>query len=292
MSDKTILVTGATGNISSLVIPQLIASGAKVRALVHNADKAKGLSEKGVEVIVGDFDNPASLQKAFGGVSAVFLLTPFSPKADVLARNAIETAKKAGRPYVVRLSAVKAALDAPTANGRLHGQTEKDLKESGLPVAILKPHYFMQNLFGSAQTIASEGVFYHGMGEAKLGMIDVRDIADAAAKALLDPSYVGKTFTPTGPASVSCNEAARAITAALGRPVKAVAIPPEAVGENIRKMGWGDWAADVMRDYSAAYGKGWGDFVTDDVKKLSGHAARSIEQFVREVFAPALAGKR
>ena len=48
MSDKTILVTGATGNISSLVIPQLLASGSKVRALVHSADKAKGLSGKGV----------------------------------------------------------------------------------------------------------------------------------------------------------------------------------------------------------------------------------------------------
>jgi uncharacterized protein YbjT (DUF2867 family) len=114
--------------------------------------KGKALSDKDVEVIVGDFDNPTSLQKAFTEISAVFLLTPFGEKADTLARNAIAAAKKAGSPYVVHLSAIKAGLEAPTGNGRSHGQTEKDLKESGLPVAILKPNYFMQNIFGFAQT--------------------------------------------------------------------------------------------------------------------------------------------
>jgi len=291
MSDKPILVTGATGNISSLVIPQLLASGAKVRALVHNTGKAKGLSDKGAEVIIGDLENPASLQKAFDGVSAVFLLTPFGEKADALARNAIAAAKKAGNPYIVRLSVIKAGPDAPTANTRSHGQTEKDLKESGLPVAYLRPHYFMQNIFGSLQTIGSEGIIYQGMGDGKLAMIDVRDIADSAAKVLLDRSHAGKTYSLTGPASITWHTVAKAFTAVLGRPVKYIPIPSEAVADNIRKIGWGEWAAAVMRDYSAAYGSGWGDFVTEDVQNLTGHPARSIEQFAREVLAPALSRK-
>jgi uncharacterized protein YbjT (DUF2867 family) len=291
MNDKPILVTGATGNISSLVIPQLLAGGARVRALVHAADKAKALSDKGVEVIVGDFVNPVSLQNAFDGIAAVFLLTAFGEKADALARNAIAAAKKGGSPYVVRLSVIKAGPDAPTANTRSHGQTERDLKESGLPVVILRPHYFMQNIFGSLATIGSEGVFYQGMGEGKLAMIDVRDIADSAVKALLDRNHAGTTYSLTGPASITWHTAAQAFTAALGRPVKYVPIPAEGVAEAIRKRGWGEWAAGVMRDYSAAYGSGWGDFVTDDVKKLTGHPARSIEQFAREVLAPALSRK-
>jgi uncharacterized protein YbjT (DUF2867 family) len=291
MSDKPILVTGATGNISSLVIPQLLASHSKVRALVHNADKANALSARGVEAIVGDLDTPASLQKAFDGILAVFLLTPFGEKADVMARNVIAAAKKAGSPYVVRLSVIKAGPDAPTANTRSHGQTEKDLKESGLPVAYLRPHYFMQNIFGSLQTIASEGVFYQGMGEGRLAMIDVRDIADSAAKVLLDRNHAGKTYSLTGPASITWHTVAQVFTTALGRPVKYIPIPSEGVAEAIRKMGWGEWAAGVMRDYSAAYGSGWGDFVTEDVRRLTGHPARSIEQFAREVLAPALSKK-
>ncbi len=291
MNNKPILVTGATGRISSLVIPQLLAAGSKVRALVHTAEKAKPLADKGVETIVGDFENTPQLQKALDGVSAVFLLTPFGEKADALARNAIAAAKKAGSPYVVRLSVIKAGPDAPTANTRSHGQTEKDLKESGLPVAFLRPHFFMQNIFSSAQSIDKEGVFYQAMGEGRLAMIDVRDIADAAARVLQDQSHAGRTYSLTGPASITWHTAAQAFSAALRKPVKYVAVTPESVAENIRKMGWGEWAAGVMHDYSAAYGSGWGDFVAEDVKKLTGHPARSIEQFAREVLVPLLSRK-
>jgi uncharacterized protein YbjT (DUF2867 family) len=291
MSNQTILVTGATGKISSLVIPQLLAAGAKVRALVHTPEKAKPLSDRGVEAIVGDFDDAAILAKAMDGATAVFLLTPATEKAGALSLNAIAAARKAGKPYIVRLSVIKAGPDAPTANSRMHGQTEKDLRESGLPAAVLRPHFFMQNIFGSVQTIATEGVFYQGMGDGKLAMIDVRDIADSAAKVLLDKSHAGKTYALTGPASITWHTAAEAFSAALGRAVRYVAIPPESVADAIRKMGWGEWGATVMRDYAAAYGRGWGDFVTDDVQKLTGHPARSIEQFAREVLAPALSRK-
>ena len=122
-------------------------------------------------------------------------------------------------------------------------------------------------------------------------MIDVRDIADAAVKVLLDRNHAGRTYSLTGPASITWHTAAKAFTAALGRPVKYVPIPSEGVAEAIRKRGWGEWAAGVMRDYSAAYGSGWGDFVTEDVMKLTGHPACSIEQFAREVLAPALSKK-
>ena len=203
MAKETILVTGSTGNICSLVIPQLMAKGFSVRALVHNKEKAGPLSDKGAEAIIGDLADPSSLERAFDGVSTVFLLTPFGEKAHDLARNAIAAAQKAEKPYIVRLSVIKAGLDAPTANTRSHGQTEKDLKDSGLPVAYLRPHYFMQNIFGSAESMMKDGLLYQGMGDAKLAMIDVRDIADAAAAVLADRGHAGKTYTLTGPASIS-----------------------------------------------------------------------------------------
>ena len=58
--------------------------------------------------------------------------------------------------------------------------------------------------------------------------------------------------------------------------------------ESIMKKGWGDWMAGIMSDYSAAYAKGWADFTTTFVEKITGHPARSVAQFAREVFAPAL----
>ena len=74
---------------------------------------------------------------------------------------------------------------------------------------------------------------------------------------------------------------------ALGRDVKYVPVTPVQVRESIVKRGWGDWAAGIMADYSAAYARGWGDFTTSFVEKISGHPARSYATFLREVFVPA-----
>jgi uncharacterized protein YbjT (DUF2867 family) len=287
-SNETILVTGATGSINSLLIPQLAKQGAKLRALVHSQEKAKTLADLGVEVVVGDFENRDSSDRAFKGVDRVFLVTPPHAKADVWAANAIAAARRSGNPYVVRLSVIKAAADGPTENVRLHARTEKALEESGLPFAVLRPHFFMQNFFMGAQTMASEGVFYMGMGDGRMGTIDVRDIADAALAVLADRKHAAKVYELTGPSSIDLYQVAEAFSSALGREIKYVAVPPEAVADSIRQAGWGDWFAEVMKDYSRAYAGGWGDFVTDDVRRLTGHEARSIETFAREVLAPAL----
>jgi uncharacterized protein YbjT (DUF2867 family) len=283
-----ILLTGATGNIASQLAVELRKQGVQVRAMARNEEKLRHLAGYGVEVVPGDFDQPATLEKAFAGVDTVFLLTPANPKADVWAAKALAAAKKAGKPYVVRLSVLKAAEDGPTDNVRLHAKTEKNLRDSGLPYAILRPHFFMQNLFMSVPTIASDKAIYMGMGDGKMGMIDVRDIVDVAAKVLLDPSHKGKTYELTGPAAITFYDLARAVSSAIGQEVKYVAIPPEAVAESIRKMGMDEWFATGMKNYSEAYSRGWGDFTTENVKKITGHPARSIEQFAREVFAPAL----
>jgi len=287
--NETVLVTGASGNIASLLLPELKKQGARVRALVHNAEKARQLAGTGIEAFVGDFESPETLDKAMAGVSTVFLLTPANPKADVWNANAIAAARKAGKPYIVRLSVIKAAADSPTDNMRLHARTETELKAAGLPYAILRPHYFMQNLFYSAQSIGTEGAMYMGMGDGKLGMIDVRDIVDVAVRVLGDQSHAGQTFELTGPAAISFHDVARAVSVALGREVKYVPVPPEAVADSIRKMGMGEWSATVMQDYSSAYSRGMGDFTTDHVRKITGHQPHSIEQFAQEVFAPALA---
>jgi hypothetical protein len=75
----------------------------------------------------------------------------------------------------------------------------------------------MQNILGSLETITAEGVFYQGMGGGKIAMIDVRDIADSAARVLLDRSHAGTTCTLTGPASIIWHTAAEAFSKALGQ---------------------------------------------------------------------------
>ncbi len=122
MSDsKKILVTGATGNVGSLLIPSLTNLGAEVRALVRDESKAQGLKDAGVEVVVGDLEQPGTLDVAYRGVDKVFLITPPNPNQVIQSKNGIQAAKRNGSPHIVRLSA-GAVRNMPGALPRVSAQ--------------------------------------------------------------------------------------------------------------------------------------------------------------------------
>lgn len=282
---KKILLTGATGNIATLAIPELIKNGLHVRAFVRNAAKAESLKTMGVEIFVGDLNNQQSISEAAEGVDAVLSLTAAGPDAIAQASAITKSAKAAGVKHLVRLSAIKAAEDAPTENGRSHFQTDREIISSGIPYTILRPHFFMQNLFMSVPTIMEGGNMYWGMGEGKLGMIDVRDISDCVVSLLTNGGHEGEIYNPTGASSITFSEAANIISKGIGKSANYVSIPIPAVGEALRSMGAGEWVAKLMMDYSTAYSAGWGDYTNNDVETITGHKARSFQQFFDEVLS-------
>ena len=146
----------------------------------------------------------------------------------------------------------------------------------------------MQNVFWGVESIAKEGKIYQGMGDGRIGMVDVRDIAEVAATILQEGGHVGETLTLTGPESVTWHVFADAVGSALGRPVDYVPVPVDAVKQSVLDMGMGPWMADLMADYATAYSQNWGDHVTADVEKVLGRPPRSVDAFSGEVLAPAL----
>lgn len=289
---KNIVVTGATGTIGRRVVQGLGAAKAPVVALVRDAAKAQALEAEGAKLAVGTFEDQASLARAFEGADTVVSITAANANAIEQTLASIETAKKAGVRKIVRISALKAAVDGPTDNTRQHGRTEAALRASGMTYVILRPHLFMQNLLGSLGSIQGEGKLYFGVGEGKMGMVDTRDASDAAVVAATSSAFDGGTFELTGPASIDYHQVAAAIGKGLGKPVTYVPIPPQAVADMVRKYGADEWTAGILNDYCAAYSKGFGDFTTDDVKRITGHAPRSIDDFVREVLVPAANASR
>jgi uncharacterized protein YbjT (DUF2867 family) len=287
MSNK-ILVTGATGNIASLVIPQLLGDGAIVNAFIHDEAKGQSLVDQGVNVFVGEFTDQEKMNEAASGVDSILAITPPNPDAVAQGEVILQAALNSGSPHFVRISAIGAAADAPTENGKLHFDSDQRLINSGLTYTILKPHFFMQNLFGSVETINSDGNFYLGMGEGSLGMVDVRDIADSAASLLLNGGHNNKTYTLTGPESMQFTTAAQILTESKGKQINYVPVPLEAVREAILGMGWGDWGAQIMVDYSRAYSEGWGDFTNNHVEQITGNKPRSFKQFADDMLSHAL----
>jgi uncharacterized protein YbjT (DUF2867 family) len=286
---KTILITGANGNVSSGILAQLKGSGHKLRALVRNSQKGEALKQQGVEVHVGDLEKPWTLGPAFAGADTVWLLSPPGPRAPEQSSNALWAAKQGGAKHVVRMSAVGAGFNAPTINSRLHGLSDAEVAASGIPYTIVKPHFFMQNFMMAAGSVAKEGAIYFALGEGKMGVIDTRDISEFAAKVLTTPGHEGKTYTITGPASISMHQVAEAIGAAVGKPVKYIPVPVEGAKQAMAGM-MDEWMLNLLGDYFVAYSGGWGDLATKEFQAVTGKAPRGIEQFARD-FAGAFGKK-
>jgi uncharacterized protein YbjT (DUF2867 family) len=274
-----ILLTGASGQVSSATIAALKGTGHQVIGLVR--DPAKG-ERLGIEVRVGDLNRPRTLEGAFDGIDTAFLLTAPTDAAPYHMSNALWAAKRAGVKHVVRMSAIGAAPGAPNLNGRLHALSDRELQASGLGFTILQPHFFWQNLLFSAPTIAQEGAMYWALGEAALPGIDVDDVAAVTARILADPGpHTGKTYTLTGGEAITMRQAATAIGDAIGKRVRYVPITLETMIEGLSKIGVGDYVEVAYRDYMALYAQGWQSQVTDTVKRILGRPPRSIADFAR-----------
>ena len=274
-----ILLTGASGQVSSATIAALKGTGHQVIGLVR--DRLKG-ERLGIEFRLGELDRPRSLEGAFEGIDTAFLLTAPTDAAPYHMSNALWAAKRAGVKHVVRMSAIGAAPGAPNLNGRLHALSDRELQASGLGFTILQPHFFWQNLLFSAPTIAQEGAMYWALGEAALPGIDVDDVAAVTARILADPGpHTGKTYTLTGGEAITMRQAATAIGDAIGKRVRYVPIALETMIEALSRMGVGDYVEVAYRDYMALYAQGWRSQVTDTVKRIVGRPPRSIGDFAR-----------
>lgn len=285
---RTILVTAGTGKIAQYLIPLLSQAGVRVKALVHSQRGADEVGEHGVEPIVGDFFDDHSVRQAVQGVDSIMLITPAASDSVEMVNQVLAAAKRAESPHIVRLSVLNAAPDAPSDNARQHYYGELAVRRSGLPWTILRPNFFMQNLLASAGSIASEGKLVYGMGDGRIGMIDARDIAEAAFAVLTGGDHDGKTYSLTGPEAISMHTVAGALGNALDSNVQYTPVAPEQISATLKNYGLGDWYAQTMADYQRAYESGWGEIVTEDIPNLCAHPARSIEQFAHEIFAPAV----
>jgi uncharacterized protein YbjT (DUF2867 family) len=274
-----VLVTGATGNTGSGLVPALRSAGVDVRAFVRDESKAQPLKDVGAEVVVGDLDRPETIEPAVEGVDKIYLLTWNGPTQAQQAENVLKAAKRAGNPHIVRHSMWGPERSRIIKQG---DQVEKAVKSSGLPWTLLKPTFYMQNTMMAAQTITSDGVIYWDMKDGKLGMIDVRDIVDVAVAVLTGTGHEAKSYILTGPAAISFHDVAATFSKVLGKDVKYVSVPGEASLDSMISMGLPEWIAKGYVELSEGFSEGFANRATDNVAILTGHPARSFEQFARD----------
>jgi uncharacterized protein YbjT (DUF2867 family) len=277
-----ILVTGATGTTGSELVKQLAQRGAPIRVLVQDKAKFDALGSPGVEVAVGDLTVPATVEAALRGVERAYLLTPIDQRAVDMHRSFIEAARRAGTQHIVKHSALGADANSPSTTARWHGQGERLLEESGIAYTHLRPNAFMQNVLGMAQTIGSQNAFYQPAGNARVGHVDVRDVAAVAARVLTENGHAGKTYVITGPESLTYQEVAAKLSAVLGRPISYVDVAPADFKKSLLGFGLPEWLADGLLELFAQFRDGTMDVVTTTVADVAKKEPIRFDRFAQD----------
>jgi len=297
-----ILVIGGRSKIGAALITELLDRGEQVRALVRAGEAAGGLPADGqpadglpaaAEVVTGDLADEGSLVTAMAGVEKVFLLSSPHPDAVGWHRNAIDAARRTQVQLLVRSSILGADRESPAEFISAHTTCDRYLEDSGLPYVIVRPNLFLQNIPESTiPTIDASGTFYADAGEARISMVDTRDVAAVAALALTEPGYAGAHFDVTGPEALSYTDVAAKLTSVLGRRISYVGASDDAVRQALLGAGLTTWFAGALvglyQDYRRSGTGGYAAQVTETVQRLTGRPARSLDDLLGEI-APTIA---
>lgn len=203
-----ILVTGATGNVGAELVKRLSKRKEKMRAFVHSRERATEIALPGVEFVEGDFSKPSSFLPALVDVVRLFLLIPSSAHVEQQQKDLVDAAKQQKVRHIVKLSQLGAREHSTGRFQRYHGAVENYILKSGLRYTFLRPNLFMQGLLNFRSTISSQGALYAPAGNARVSVVDVRDIAAVAEQALTESGHEGKVYDITGPESLTHAEMA------------------------------------------------------------------------------------
>ena len=239
MNERTILVTGATGQQGGAVARALLADGWKVRAFVRDPGKpaARDLESLGVEPAIGDLNDTASIERALSGTYGVYAVqTPMTPEGtagEIRQGEALaDAALRAGVEHFVYGSVGAADQDTGIPHFESKHRIEAHIRDRGLSYTFLRPAFYYENFatFFAPQPEAGGWVLRLPLHpQTALGMIAVADIGAFAALAFKAPGeHVGRSLEIGGDVR-TMPEVAEMMAAQFGKPVRFEQLPIEAI---------------------------------------------------------------
>ena len=282
------LVMGITGKVGGATAEHLLAHGKKVRALVRNREKASSWADQGVELVDGDWNDPAAIERALNGVEGAFVMLPavWAPSPDYkeargVIANYVEALAKAAPPRVVALSSMGAnrssGLGMITALALLE-QGFRDLKS---PIAFVRAGGFLENFLYGLQ-VAQGGtlpVYYHPT-HRKSTMVATNDIGAQVATLLTGPAWSGRRVVELG-SMVSPDEVAEQLGAVLNLEVQAFAVPRAGWAQAFEQFGIPQGRTGPAEEMFEAVNAGWMDLGAEGTEHVAGTTS------ARAVFAAA-----
>ena len=286
---ETLLVTGASGQLGRAVINHLLeaqkVAPASIIATTRDPENLADLAARGVIVRAADFNDKASLEKAFDGADRVLIISTGDLDLKTGRRlkqheTAVAAAKAAGVSHLLYTSMPNPEPGSPVLFAGDHYGTEEAIKASGIAYTIFRNGWYQENLFMSLPHAIASGKWYTSAADGRIAHGARDDMAAAIAAGLASGSKESHIYTLTGPQAYTTNEIAALVSEVTGKPLEVIQLPDEALTEGVKAAGVPEDFARIIVSFDANTRAGRIAEVTDAVEKLSGRKSRTLKQFL------------
>jgi uncharacterized protein YbjT (DUF2867 family) len=276
-----ILVTGASGNVGSYVVKELIKMGEEVIAAGTDIIKLKAKFGDKLEAVHLDLTKQQTFDKALKGVDRIFLMRPPHLGKPEDLYPFIDAALK----HNIKLIAFLSLMGVENNTIPPHHKIEKYIEKKGIPFAHIRPGFFMQNVSGiHSNEIKAQGKIFVPAGKSKTSFIDTADIGLAVATVLHEAEkYKNTAHTLTGPEALDYYQVANILSKVTGR--KIIYDKPGFLNYRsyyINNRGLDKKYVNVTVALYFMTRMGTAKDVTDDFYKLTGKQPRTFETFAKE----------
>jgi uncharacterized protein YbjT (DUF2867 family) len=241
-NNRTILITGVTGNQGGAVAQALRGAGFHLRGLTRRpeGERAAALAHNGVDIVKGDLDDEATLRRALAGAWGVFGVQNAGEagveREEAQGKRLATLAREAGAEHYVYTSVGSANRQTGVPHFDNKWRIEETVRSLRFPShVILRPVFFMENLLAPFSLQGSTLAWALGPG-TKLQMIAVEDIGWLGARAFTDAAALNRREIDLAGDVRTMPEAAEILTESLGRPIAFAQTPIEQVRQYSKEM--------------------------------------------------------
>jgi uncharacterized protein YbjT (DUF2867 family) len=283
-----VLVVGATAEVGSELVKVLVQRGTGVRAFTRKQQKP-GAFPDAVEVALGDLSDPVSVAEAMKGVDKLFLLIGGEnvPVELTQALTAYGLAKKAGLKHVTYASIYRADQFPEVPHFANKYAVEGAIRAGGMPYTILRPAYFTQNELRLKAELTGLGLYPIPVGNQGVAIVDIRDLAEAAAISLTEEGHNGKTYDLVSSEMLRGPDAAATWSKLLHREIAYAGHADfDGFEAQLRKKGSPSWLAyDLRTMYQGFVERGFSNTEDQTARfaALLGHEPRTYSSFAEEL---------
>ncbi|WP_410508618.1 NAD(P)H-binding protein [Methanosarcina hadiensis] len=249
------IILGATGQVGSMLVDNLLKKGQPVRAVIRNDLKAQELRNKGAEVKIADYFDLDALKKAFQGGNAVFLLTPENPESEdflseiqTIITNYREAILSSGITKIVGLSSMGAQHESGTGNLMASYMLEHAFSDFEIEQVFVRPAYYFSNWLGYLELVKEYGIlptFFPP--DMELPMIAPPDVAGFLSDVITSKTPQERVYEISGPIDYSSLDIAKIFEEVLNKNVTLQQVLPEEWENTLIQAGFSkDGAKNLM----------------------------------------------